>query len=185
MDLIICEIFNKNVHGLDNNSDPNVQEHYLVIENFTKNVKENDDEYYDNEDNYDNTSDSDNNNDNKYKLRCKYNNYQNVVQSYKQHLNKNIRHPFVRNYSAIIRNPNYIQLHIAKVIYLSGKECVAILKTFWIKIIQRTWKKIYKQRCNIIRIRALPISQNYRQQNNKWPDNCSYLPSIQGMLSNN
>jgi len=82
----------------------------------------------------------------------------------------------------MISKPNYVEVQIAKVIYLSGNECVAIIKTFWLKIIQRTWKKIYKQRRNIIITRKLPNSVLYKQTHNKWPDYCSYIPSIKGML---
>ena len=93
-----------------------------------------------------------------------------------------------RTNHSTIRNYNYIcfriKPEIAECVYVHTGECVCVFKTFWLRLIQRTWKKIYNQRCNIIRIRALPTSQNYRQQYNKWPDNCSYLPSIQGLLSN-
>ena len=100
-------------------------------------------------------------------------------------LNNNMKtHSIIRNYKQIIAQQNYIQLHIAKVIYLSGSECVAILKTFWIKIIQRTWKKIYIKRCTVIALRKLPISLFYRETYGKWSDNCLYLPSLQGLLSN-
>ena len=100
-------------------------------------------------------------------------------------LNNNMKtHSIIRNYKQIIAQQNYIQLHIAKVIYLSGLECVAILQTFWIKIIQRTWKKIYKKRCIVIALRKSPISLFYKERYGKWSDNCLYLPSLQGLLSN-
>ena len=36
MDLVICEIFNKKIHGFDDNNDPTVLGHYMVSHNFTK-----------------------------------------------------------------------------------------------------------------------------------------------------
>jgi ribonuclease E len=36
MDLVICEIFNKKIHGFDDNNDPTVVGHYMVSHNFTK-----------------------------------------------------------------------------------------------------------------------------------------------------
>jgi len=52
-------------------------------------------------------------------------------------------HPYIRNYNHI--NKNILQIQIAEKIILKGGECVAILKTFWIKIIQRTWKKVFRK----------------------------------------
>ena len=34
MDLVICEIFNKKIHGFDDNNDPTVVGHYMVSYNF-------------------------------------------------------------------------------------------------------------------------------------------------------
>ena len=52
-------------------------------------------------------------------------------------------HPYIRNYNHI--NKNILSIQIAKNIILKGGESVAILKTFWIKIIQRTWKKVFRK----------------------------------------
>jgi len=55
-------------------------------------------------------------------------------------------HPFIRNYNKIINSFNYIKPEIMKVLLLSSGETVAILKTFWIRIFQRTWRsKIAKR----------------------------------------
>ena len=52
------------------------------------------------------------------------------------------KHPFIYNYRTICQG---MKPHIAECIYLQSGECVCIIKTFWIKIIQRRWKKIYHQ----------------------------------------
>ena len=156
-DLVLCELFNNAFHGMDDSSDPNIQEQFLVSYIFK------------NDDNDD--------------INSILNNYKNHYQRVYIY-NINISHSIIRNYKHIISRPNYIQLQIAKVIYLTGQECVAIIKTIWIKIIQRKWKKIYKQRKNILNIRNLPSSLFYKQQHNKWPNNCCYLPQLTGMLAN-
>jgi hypothetical protein len=153
--LILCELFNKTFHGMDDSSDPNIQEQILVSHIFTNDC--NDD------------------------INCILNNYKNY---YRRLSNIDISHPTIRNYKHIISRPIYIQLQIAKVMYLAGQECVAVIKTIWIKIIQRKWKTIYKQRQNILNIRNLPSSIFYKQQHNKWPINCRYLPRLAGMLAN-
>lgn len=39
-----------------------------------------------------------------------------------------------------------LKLELAECVYLPSGHCCAILKTFWIRIIQRKWKKVYRQR---------------------------------------
>jgi hypothetical protein len=161
--LIICEIFNENIHGIDENSDSTIQGHYLVTYNISRINAE-----------YELPASNSLINDAKPYLNICKKFYKNTT--YKSH-------SLIQNYENIISKPNYVQLQIAKVIYLSGYECVAILKTFWIRIIQRTWKKIYKQKCIILAIRKLPSSLVYKQTHSKWPNNCLYMPSLYGMLT--
>jgi hypothetical protein len=71
---------------------------------------------------------------------------------------------------------------IAECIDLETHERVAIIKTFWIKLIQRTWKNIMKQREDIIKKRCHPNSLRYREIYGKWPANCNYFPGLKGML---
>jgi hypothetical protein len=84
-----------------------------------------------------------------------------------------------------IRNHNTrpFRLEIAECLYLPSYHCVSILKTHWLKLIQRTWKKIYRYRKQIILIRSHPNSLKYREINGKWPDNCSIYPTLKGMLT--
>ena len=192
MNLVICEIFNKKIHGFDDNNDPTVLGHYMVSHNFTKVSTDSEDDLdedlEDDTDSEDTDEDTNTNIDlNKLKTSVFYNTsvFLKMYKNTYNNLNNNMKtHSIIRNYKQIIAQQNYIQLHIAKVIYLSGLECVAILKTFWIKIIQRTWKKIYKKRCIVIALRKSPSLLFYRESHGKWPDNCLYLPSLQGLLSN-
>ena len=197
MNLVICEIFNKKIHGFDDNNDPTVLGHYMVSHNFTKVSTDSEDTDTDDTDTEDtdtddtdteDTEDTDTNtNLNKIKESVFYNTsfFLKMYKSTYNNLNNSMKtHSIIRNYKQIVVQQNYIQLHIAKVIYLSGSECVAILKTYWLKIIQRTWKKIYKKRCIVIALRKSPSSLFYRERHSKWPDNCLYLPSLQGLLSN-
>jgi hypothetical protein len=57
-----------------------------------------------------------------------------------QHLH-NRTHRIFPNYSRIIFRPNYMKPEIVEYIYLQpDNHCVAIIKTFWLRLIQRTWK---------------------------------------------
>lgn len=87
-------------------------------------------------------------------------------------------HPFIRNYKLIIQDPNYICINIIEQNELSTGEHVACLKTFWIKIIQRTWKKIFKQRREIDNKRKRLSSLNYRETHGKWPKELNIYPKL-------
>jgi hypothetical protein len=78
-------------------------------------------------------------------------------------------------------NPN-IKIEIAECLFLDSGHCVSILKTFWLRIIQRTWKKIYLNRKKIIQMRSNPQSIYHREIFNQWPNHCSVYPSLKGML---
>lgn len=78
----------------------------------------------------------------------------------------------------------YRKIEIAECIYLPSQECIGIIKTFWIKLIQRRWKNLLKERKIIIKKRCNPNSLKYIEINGKWPINCCYYPVLKGMLSN-
>lgn len=90
------------------------------------------------------------------------------------------KHIFIRNYRFIM---NKIKPEIAECIYLETGECVCILKTFWIRLIQKTWKKIYFLKKDLLRKRCHINSLLYKERNGRWPFSCFYLPSIVGMMS--
>jgi hypothetical protein len=76
--------------------------------------------------------------------------------------------------------PVYIdimQLHIAEDFTYN-----VILKTFWLRIVQRTWRKIFQQRQKIIQIRKSVSSQSYFSINGKYPLSASYLPQYSGII---
>jgi hypothetical protein len=58
-----------------------------------------------------------------------------------------------------------------------------IVKTFWIKIIQRKWKSIYKKRLDAIQARGLPHAIRHFQIHGKYPAGLNQLPGICGMMA--
>jgi hypothetical protein len=105
--IVLCEIFNPIIHGIDYNSDPEIIGHYLVHSKFDI---------------------------------INWTEINGIKHEYKKHINRNIfkqkmnNHPLIRNYKNIITKANYIKPEIAEIFYLSGDECISILKTFWIRI---------------------------------------------------
>jgi hypothetical protein len=91
-------------------------------------------------------------------------------------------HPTIRNYHNIISRPNYIKPEIGEYIILPTQEAIAILKTVWLRIIQRKWKKVFAERQNIIKQRCYLPYLREREIYGKWPNLCNYLPGLKGML---
>ena len=92
-------------------------------------------------------------------------------------------HDIFRNYKYMIYH-EYIKPQIAECVYLQDQSCVAILKTFWIKWIQRKWKNICKERKQCMEKRCTLHAMRYKELHGTWPDYCMHYPLLKGMLSN-
>jgi hypothetical protein len=168
--LVLCEILNKNIHG----NDANIDGHYLIINKFDAStgsaICSDSGSDYDSEEDDDSSSSLE-------LFTNDYNDYYHQIQL-------TVKHSFIRNYKYIIARPDYIRPEIAECIVLPSQHTVAIIKTIWIKIIQRKWKKVYAERKRIIKLRMLYSSLKTREITGKWPSSCNYLPTLYRMLSN-
>lgn len=172
---MLCELHCIGIHGKTIDSDPNIDTHYIVYDRFDSitgqsfNNLEND-EYDDEYD--DDNGDTDLNNE------CNFmkNHYLSLYRFTR------ISHPVIKNYRYIISQPNYIKPEIGEYIILPTQEAIAILKTFWLRIIQRKWKKIILERKRIINMRKSPIALFTREITGNWPSTCRHLPLLRGML---
>ena len=106
-----------------------------------------------------------------------------IKQDYLCRLHHITPHKIIKNYKNIITNPNYIKPEIGEILYLQSGHAVCIIKTFWLKIIQRAWKKVYTIRTQIIKRRCNIHSLKCREITGSWPQNCIYLPSLRGILA--
>lgn len=180
--LMLCELHNPAFHGKDENSDPFIETHYLVYDRFDFKTgisltSDSDDSYDNNEsdDSYDNNESDDSKiNDVLEYLKEHYTNYNPDTCGH---------HPTIRNYHNIISSPNYIKPEIGEYIILPTQEAIAILKTVWLRIIQRKWKKVFAERQDIIKKRRLNASISSREIYGKWSQPCSNLPGLKGMLT--
>jgi len=181
-DLILCELHFIGRHGKTSNSDPNIDTHYIVYdryEPFTGLSYSHLDDYID----YDTDTEYDTDDDEEYINENRLVTINNEIEFLKQMLlhNSNIgSHPIIRNYNNIVRRPNYIKPEIAQCIVLPTQETIAILKTFWLRIIQRKWKKVFKNKKDIIR-RYCNLRNLYTREMNRIT--IPILPSLKGMLS--
>jgi hypothetical protein len=174
--LMLCELHLPTMHGKTDNSDPNIETHYLIHDLY------NPTELYETDDSSDSDSSDDEEN--------SYNRIHNAINYLKQkylYITYEFdpifhNHPIIRNYYKIVSNPNYIQPEIGEYIILPTLEAIAILKTFWIRIIQKKWKKVFKQQQQIIGERCKLSSLQFRQTTGHWPTNCKTFPKLKGML---
>ena len=75
-----------------------------------------------------------------------------------------------------------VNINIMKLFILDDCYTV-IIKTHWLRIIQRHWKNTHSIRKNILKIRASPTAICFFEKNGRYPENCGTMPSIRGMLS--
>ena len=186
--LMLCELHYPAIHGKTKDSDPFIERHYLVYDRFDPRTGISysclsDYEEYDTDTEYDSDEDDNQNrviklNDSMAFLQKQYSNPVNF------HQNNFGNHPTIRNYHNIISSPNYIKPEIGEYIILPTQESVAILKTFWIRIIQRKWKQIFKNRQLIIKNRCSPSKLYVREITGSWSYKYNELPGLRGMLNN-
>ena len=172
--LMLCELHYPTIHGKTADSDSYIETHYLVNSRFepkTGIIYSCLDE--DNEDNEDSIFTI---NDALQLLKEHYSNQANINPNYFNN------HPTIRNYHNIISSPNYIKPEIGEYIILPTQEAIAILKTCWLRIIQRKWKKVFEERQYILKQRCLKSSLSNMEIYGKWPQTCSNLPGLKGML---
>jgi len=83
-------------------------------------------------------------------------------------------------YSSVrLLNPT---LDIMQLKILDDGTYSVVLKTHWIRLIQRHWRKIVGQRMEVIKSRKKVASICWRQTTGRWPHGLNILPGIKGML---
>lgn len=70
------------------------------------------------------------------------------------HHPRTAHHPDIRNFERILLHPRYSELQIVEVYDGPGEETLCVLKTFWIRILQRKWKRIFAERQRLIAYRS-------------------------------
>lgn len=180
--IVLCEIYNKYIHGSCDGDNPMINSHYLIIGKFNPYYES---YYSDEEDDEENDNDEEDDDDDDYDRDSMPIDEIMALHTDKyrsQFIRHTVRykHPFIRNYRQIVLRPEYIQPEIAQCVVLSTGESVAILKTFWIRIVQRAWKRVFLERTALMKKRCTPSELYYRQMRGKWS---SSMPGLCGMLS--
>jgi hypothetical protein len=169
-------LFNKHIHGGNKKILEPIDGHYLLIERFdgaTGSILIEDDD----SDDSDSSDDNDDSDINTIAIDC------NALYNIDNNTQLTKPHKIIRNYQNIIARPDYIKPEIAECLMLESQHSVAIIKTIWIKLIQRKWKKIYAERKAVIRLRMSYSSLKTREITGYWPQSCYYLPTLYGLLN--
>ncbi len=58
-----------------------------------------------------------------------------------------------------------------------------VLKTFWLKIIQRTWKRIYREQQEMLRNRCSLTNMRYFELRGRHLSIIASLPGLYGMMN--
>jgi len=101
------------------------------------------------------------------------------TRTYYKHSHENIL-KYLKNYS-IFRTSRHI-IEIMQLKILQNGTYSVIIKTHWLKMVQRHWKKTYKHRMSIIKQRHTPSSIFMVQQTGRYPAGLNVIPTIHGML---
>lgn len=149
--LVLCNLYIPQYHGYTNDSDPNIIGQFLVIEKIS------------------------------YSQNSLINaiNYSKEMSKYMEYYLYNMIFMDDKNMLSTPIVKIYNSVEIGECFYLSGNECVCVLKTFWLKIIQRKWKKVFALRKKIILKRKNPNTLKQFEISGTWN---SVLPSLKGML---
>jgi hypothetical protein len=149
--LILCELHHPFIHGKMDNSDPYIETHFIVISEY-----------------------------NIIDIQQWIGMYTRLYKCYtRRSIFDDNSHPTIYNFAKIVANKNYIKHEIAECIILPTGETIAILKTFWIRIIQKVWRKILRQREQYIT--SMQLYKNlYKRELGKIKFR---LPGIKGMLN--
>jgi hypothetical protein len=195
--LMLCQLHYIGIHGKTDTSDPNIDTHYIVYDRFNPitfiSYSHLDDDFIeydtDRETDYDSEfesnfeTDTDTDSDSENRLTT----LNDEITFLKRHYSNPGTfepHPIIRNYRNIILHPHYIKAEIGEYIILPTLEAIAILKTFWLRIIQKKWKKVFQERKKIIKQRCQITNLSLREINYMYPNICRNLPGLKGMLNN-
>lgn len=184
--LCFCNLVHPDIIGyVQGESDPEISNHFMVVSTVI------DSDTYNNNNEDPEDSDSDNevidirtaSIEDLIDFNMEIASFENkcVKKHFKKYLND---HPTLRNYEKIIFKNIFVKPQIVEKLYLRGDECVAIIKTMWIKFIQRKWKKIFKQRKEILEKRKNINNIFIKERNISWTVNNNELPELRGMLYN-
>lgn len=86
---------------------------------------------------------------------------------------------YLLDYSIFVTEPN---IDIMQLFILDDYTYTVVIKTHWLRIIQRHWKKIYSQRKYCFNKRKQIRTLMYFERNGRYSYDCDIMPGLHGML---
>lgn len=75
------------------------------------------------------------------------------------------------------------RVELMKLYTIPNGECLVVVKTYWIRIIQRVWKKIYKENVRKNKVRRTTESLRYFEIHGRYVNSAKHVCGLSGMLS--
>ena len=129
MQLGLCEIYHPHFHGRNDNDNDNDDDGGFLYTSFIYMQPISIEEFYDSD--YHDTL-------GQWKLSRD--------QSMRGYHENELKHPHIRNYLNLEKNNIYRRPQIVSKFELDSGHTLCIIKTIWLKILQRKWKKYYQAR---------------------------------------
>lgn len=86
--------------------------------------------------------------------------------------------------SKYYNSPAFLRAELIETFYLPPDNyCVAVIKTIWLRLVQRTWRNVLAKRKEVIRLRCMLSSLKHLENKGRWPHSCSTMPTLRGMLA--
>jgi len=168
------ELYWPKIHGTLEKKDEFIHYHYIVTELFsTRGSHSLKDSFY-----------------NKRQIEAIPLFYTNNYKKYTEMQNNNwpvvSKYPnsYISNFECIVSENNYFQYHIVKPYLLDSYHSIAVIKTYFIRIIQRVWKKFYNKRKIFYNERNKLSNIHFKNTHGEWPESCRIIPSARGILNN-
>jgi len=73
-------------------------------------------------------------------------------------------------------------IDIMKLEFLPNQMCTVVKKTFWMRLIQRCWRSVLRDRLKIRLRRGSIMSQRVFEMTGRWPIGQNVLPGLYGMM---
>lgn len=67
-------------------------------------------------------------------------------------------------------------------LYIKNNSFYVVKKTFWLRMVQRNWKRVLRERETIYKKRCRIQSILYKEVYGQFPNTCRNLPTLKGML---
>lgn len=153
--LLVADLVHPSVHGVTPDSSPGILGHYLTLERYDP------EEFMENE----------------------HLPFMDIVRTVTRDERRTSTHPYIRAYGDVVTRPDYCTLNIGRTQELAGGETVAILKTHWLRLVQRRYKRLLAERMQLAKARAHPTSMIHREATGAWPAHLRASPTLRGCLS--